>query len=42
MGPDEEWLMLSTRMFAPDGSFIGELSDPISIRIGPGGNLAVD
>ncbi len=42
MGPDGEWLMLATRMFAPDGSFIGELSDPIPVTIDPDGNLSVD
>jgi beta-fructofuranosidase len=42
MGLDGEWLMLATRMFAPDGSFIGGLSDPIPVTVDPDGNLSVD
>jgi beta-fructofuranosidase len=41
-GPDGEWLMLATRMFTPDGSFIGELNDPIPVITDPEGNLSVD
>ncbi len=35
-GPEGEWAMLITRMHAPDGAFVGELSDPMPVVVGEG------
>jgi beta-fructofuranosidase len=40
--PDGRWVFLAWRMFAPDGSFVGELSDPLPVRVDDTGNLSVD
>jgi beta-fructofuranosidase len=42
LGPDGKWVLLASHMFAPDGAFIGALSDPLSVRIAGDGNLSVD
>ena len=42
LGPDGTWVLLASHMFAPDGAFIGALSDPLSVRIAGDGNLWVD
>jgi beta-fructofuranosidase len=34
--PEREWVMLITRMHAPDGTFVGELSDPMPVVVGEG------
>lgn len=40
-GTDGEWVLLASRMFAPDGAFIGELSDPFPVTIERAGDLSV-
>ncbi len=40
-GPDNNWVLLTWRMFTPEGDFIGELSDPMSVEVGANGRLAV-
>ena len=42
LGPDGEWVLLTSRMFTPDGSFVGELNDPFPVTMGHEGNLSVD
>jgi beta-fructofuranosidase len=39
---DREWVFLAWRRVAPDGSFVGELSDPMPVRVNAAGNLSVD
>lgn len=39
--PAGEWVMLAARMFAPDGAFIGALSDPSPVTVDGEGNLSV-
>ena len=41
-GPDGEWVFLTSRLFAPDGTFIGELSDPFPVAVDAAGYLSVD
>jgi beta-fructofuranosidase len=41
-GPDGGWLFLASRMFAPDGTFLGQLSDPLPVEVDRSGTLAVD
>lgn len=41
-GPDDKWHAIAFRQFAPDGSFIGELSDPFPVYIDNEGNLLAD
>jgi len=41
-GPDGDWVFVASRMFAPDGTFIGELSDPFPVTIERAGDLSVD
>jgi beta-fructofuranosidase len=41
-GVEDEWVFLAFRMFAPDGSFVGELSDPFPVMIDRAGNLSVN
>jgi beta-fructofuranosidase len=41
-GPDEDWYFLAFHNFAPDGTFIGELSDPLPVDRDREGNLLVD
>jgi beta-fructofuranosidase len=38
----DQWVFLASRMFAPDGSFVGELSDPLPVAADNEGNLSVD
>ena len=40
--PDGVWVFLAARLFAPDGSFVGELSDPLPTTVDGEGNLSVD
>ncbi len=40
-GPESEWVMLAARMHLPDGTFLGELSDPMRIIVGETGSLSV-
>jgi len=40
-GPDGKWVLLASRLFAPDGSFVGELSDPLPVKVDGEGNLSV-
>jgi beta-fructofuranosidase len=42
LAPRGEWVFLASRMFAPDGSFVGELSDPLPVAVDDKGNLSVD
>lgn len=37
-----EWVFLACHQFAPDGTFIGELSDPFPVEIDHSGSLSVD
>lgn len=41
-GPDKAWYYLTCHQFAPDGSFIGAISDPIPVKIEPDGSLHVE
>jgi beta-fructofuranosidase len=41
-GPDDRLYFLAWRNFAPDGSFVGELDDPLPISVGGEGNLRVE
>ena len=41
-GPDGHPCFLAWRNFAPDGSFVGELVDPLPISVGDEGNLRVE
>ena len=41
-GPDGHPCFLAWRNFAPDGSFVGELDDPLPISVGDEGNLRVE
>ena len=41
-GPGGDWVFVASRMFAPDGTFIGELSDPFPVMIDRAGDLSVD
>ncbi len=41
-GPEGGWLFLASRMFAPDGTFVGELSDPFPVTLDRAGALAVN
>lgn len=37
-----DWVLVAFRNYAADGSFIGELSDPIPIEIAPDGQLSIN
>ncbi len=39
--PHGEWVLLATRMYGPDGSFVGALSDPIPLTVSKTGLLSV-
>jgi beta-fructofuranosidase len=41
LGPDGAWVLLAWRQFAPDGTFMGELSDPMPMTVDSAGNLSV-
>ncbi|NIW43202.1 MAG: family 43 glycosylhydrolase [candidate division Zixibacteria bacterium] len=38
-GPNQEWVLLAFKNYAPDGSFVGELADPIPVGVGSDGRL---
>ena len=40
-GADEQWYYMAFHNFAPDGSFIGEISDPYPVTIAEDGHLLV-
>jgi beta-fructofuranosidase len=40
-GPEGDWKFLATRQLAPDGTFIGEVSDPFPVTVSPSGKLSV-
>jgi beta-fructofuranosidase len=40
--PDGKWVFLASRLFAPGGSFVGELGDPLPTTVDGEGNLSVD
>jgi len=40
--PDGNWVFLAWCMHAPDGTFIGELADPLPIRVDKAGALHID
>ncbi len=40
--PDGAWVFLASRQFTPDGTFMGELSDPMPMNVDSAGNLSVD
>lgn len=39
--PSGEWAFLACRAFAPDGTFVGELIDPLPVVVDPAGDLTV-
>ena len=39
--PDGDWVFLAWRQFTPDGTFMGELSDPMPMTVVSAGNLYV-
>ncbi len=39
--PGGEWVMLAARLFAPDGTFVGALSDPMPVVVDGTGSLSV-
>ncbi|MEJ2709914.1 MAG: hypothetical protein P8074_20050 [Anaerolineales bacterium] len=41
-GPAGNWRLLTTRMFTPEGQFIGEIGDPVPVKIGPDGRLSLE
>lgn len=41
-GSGGNWRFLYTRMFTPEGQFIGEVGDPMSITIDPDGRLSLE
>ena len=41
-GPDNDPCFLAWRNFAPDGSFVGELDDPLPVSVDGEGNLQVE
>jgi beta-fructofuranosidase len=40
--PDGDWVFLACRQFAPDGTFIGELSGPLPLTVDHAGNLSLE
>jgi hypothetical protein len=36
------WVMLAWLQYGPDGTFAGEISDPMPLRVGHRGELFVD
>jgi beta-fructofuranosidase len=40
--PDGKWVLLASHLFAPDGTFLGELGDPLPVGVDDAGNLSVD
>lgn len=38
-GPDGEWCFLALRNFAPDGSYVGDLIDPVPVEVDANGDL---
>jgi beta-fructofuranosidase len=41
LSPDGKWVLLASCTFAPDGAFVGELSDPLPVTVDGEGNLSV-
>jgi len=39
---DDKWVLLTSRQFTPDGTFLGELADPLPVEIDSAGDLSVD
>jgi beta-fructofuranosidase len=39
--PDGGWIFMAWRLLAPDGTFVGELSDPLPVTVDDAGNLSV-
>jgi beta-fructofuranosidase len=35
------WVFLATRLFGPDGAFVGELGDPVAVTLDPAGRLVI-
>jgi beta-fructofuranosidase len=42
LNPNDEWVMLASHMFAPNGAFIGTLSDPFPVTLDSAGGLFVN
>ncbi|MEJ2148873.1 MAG: family 43 glycosylhydrolase [Chloroflexota bacterium] len=40
--PGGEWVFMATRLLASDGTFVGELGDPLPVTVDGAGNLSVD
>lgn len=41
-GPDDQWYCLAFRNFAADGTFLGDLIDPLPVLVDARGNLSVE
>jgi beta-fructofuranosidase len=42
LNPANEWVMLASHMFGPDGAFVGTLSDPLPITLDAAGELSLE
>jgi beta-fructofuranosidase len=42
LNPENQWVMLASRMFAPDGAFVGALSDPFPVSLDSAGGLSLE
>jgi beta-fructofuranosidase len=41
-GPRGDWRLLATRLFTPEGEFIGEIGDPLPLTVERDGDLSVE
>ncbi len=39
--PNGKWILMTSRMFAVNGDFLGEIADPLFLKIGPDGRLLI-
>jgi hypothetical protein len=42
LNPQNQWVMLASRMFTRDGAFVGALSDPFPVTADGAGRLSVE
>jgi hypothetical protein len=42
LNPENQWVMLASRLFAPDGAFVGALSNPFPVTVDRGGELSLE
>jgi beta-fructofuranosidase len=40
-GPEEDWLFLYAHLYTPEGEFLGEIGDPLQVRVDESGGLSV-